>query len=79
MSNTKQLREIRAGEIMMPPLMHVMTEPPVKEIAVAILKVGVSADSVPVIEQACRLVGIVSRADLPRALARMSATGSAAR
>lgn len=62
MSNAKQLRQIHAGEVMTSPVTYVMTETPVKEIALAMLKGGISA--VPVIDQAGRLVGIVSEGDL---------------
>ncbi len=53
---------LNAADVMTTPVIYVMSETPVKEIAGILLRHGISA--VPVVEDSGRVVGIVSEGDL---------------
>jgi CBS domain-containing protein len=63
-SGPKQLHLTTAREVMTSPVIYVMTETPLKEVAAAMLRARISA--VPVIDGGGRLVGMVSEGDLIR-------------
>jgi CBS domain-containing protein len=60
----KQLNETCAADVMTHPVVYVMANTPLGEIAKVLLRESISA--VPVLDQSGRLVGIVSEGDLVR-------------
>lgn len=73
-SDTRQLHLTTAREVMTSPVIYVMTETPLKEVAAAMLRARISA--VPVVGGGGKLVGMVSEGDLIR---RRRGEGSAPR
>lgn len=63
-----KLQATRAGEAMSSPALTISPERPLREAATRMLEEGVNR--LPVVDEAGRLVGIVSRGDLVRAFAR---------
>lgn len=61
-SSSEQLRRMMARDVMTSPVIYVMAETPVKEIAAVMLRERISA--VPVIDEGGQLVGMVSEGDL---------------
>jgi CBS domain-containing protein len=73
-SESRQLHLTTAREVMTSPVIYVMTETPLKEVAAAMLRARISA--VPVVGGGGQLVGMVSEGDL---IQRRRGEGSARR